>query len=218
MFERWDEVELDLQVEATMALDQGLVPAQLLVAFDDEEPLAVVGLRPFEPDGVLDALVEVLALLLPLGARRLALALPGQARDDETGPAVAAATGLTTAEALVVLATADAAGDGPTRLRARVLPLAHDGDCWQWRDQDALDVDADEWSVTRALGVLLDGPALLDGGAGDERTQLQAQLARCLLLGHVVTLAPSTADRLEPGRLVGLDALRPPAPPPSTER
>ena len=206
MFERWDEVELDLQVEATLALDEGYAPEPLLVAFDDQEPVAIVGLRPFEADGVLQALVEVLALLLPLGARRVALTLPGRARDvPGSGPTALTAAG--TPSALVVVATADAVGDGPTRLRARVLPLAHDGDCWQWQEQGAVDVDADEWDITQALAVLLDAPTPLEAEAAQDRTQLQAQLARCLLLGHVVTLAPPAADRLEPGRLAVLDPL-----------
>lgn len=215
MFEQWDEVELDLQVETTLALDEGYAPEPLLVAFDEKEPVGVVGLRPFEPEGVLQALVEVLALLLPLGARRVALALPGRARDV----AGAGGTALTAEDpyaALVVLATADAIGDGPAELRARVLPMRHDGDCWQWQEQDVVDVDADEWDITRALGVLLDAPAPLEADAAQDRTQLQAQLARCLLLGHVVTLAPPAADRLEPGRLAVLDPLSLPRMP-STE-
>ena len=213
MFERWDEVELDLQVEATLALDEGYALQPLLVAFDDQEPVGIVGLRPFEPEGVLQALVEVLALLLPLGARRVALTLPGRAREipdaDHTSR---------TAEGdeapLVVIVTADAIGEGPTRLRARVLPLEHDGDCWQWQEGDAVEVDADEWDITQALGVLLDAPGPLDASTGPERTLLQAQLARCLLLGHVLTLAPPAADRLEPGRLAVLDPLSVPTMPP----
>jgi hypothetical protein len=209
MFERWDEVELDLQVEATLALDEGYAPEPLLVAFDEHEPVGIVGLRPFDSDGVLQALVEVLALLLPLGARRIALTLPGQARDvPDGGPSAPTASG--TQGPLVVLATADAVGQGATRLRARVLPLAHDGDCWQWQEQDAVDVDAGVWDVTRALAVLLEAPAPLAAEADRERTQLQAQLGRCLLLGHMVTLAPPAADRLEPGRLAVLDPLPPP--------
>ena len=213
MFEHWDEVELDLQVEATLALDEGYAPEPLLVAFEGQEPVGIVGLRPFEAEGVLQALVEVLALLLPLGARRVALTLPGRAREVPD----AGHTSLTAAgdEApLVVIVTADAIGEGPTRLRARVLPLEHDGDCWQWQEEDAVDVDADEWDITQALGVLLDAPAPLDARAAPERTLLQAQLARCLLLGHVVTLAPPAADRLEPGRLAVLDPLSVPTLPP----
>ncbi len=206
MFERWDEVELDLQVEATLALDEGYAPEPLLVAFDEQEPVAIVRLRPFEPDGVLQALVEVLALLLPLGARRIALTLPGVARDvPDEAPSALTASGTPTA--LLVLATADALGQGPTRLRARVLPLAHDGDCWQWQEHDAVDVDADEWDITSALAVLLEAPAPLEAEAAQDRTQLQAQLGRCLLLGHLVTLAPPAADRLEPGRLAVVDPL-----------
>jgi hypothetical protein len=34
--------------------------------------------------------------------------------------------------------------------------------------------------------------------------ELQQQLARCLLLGHTVTLSDEVADRLEPDRLADL--------------
>jgi hypothetical protein len=213
MFEHWDEVELDLQVEATLALDEGYALQPLLVAFDDHEPVGIVGLRPFEAEGVLQALVEALALLLPLGARRIALTLPGRAREvPDAGPT--SLTGTDGEAALVVIASADAVGDGPTRLRARVLPLAHDGDCWQWQEHDAVDVDADEWDITQALAVLLDAPTTLEAESVEDRTKLQAQLARCLLLGHLVTLAPPAADRLEPGRLAVLDPLSVPTLPP----
>jgi hypothetical protein len=80
MMQRWDEVEVDLRVEMTLALDEGRPPEPLLAAFAAERPVAVARLRPFEAGDALQALIEVLALLLPLGADRLALALPGVAR------------------------------------------------------------------------------------------------------------------------------------------
>lgn len=225
MFERWDEVELDLRVEATLALDGGGAPRPLLAAFDEHGPMAVVGLRPFDGDGVLAALVEVLALLLPLGARRLALGLPGRA--CEPGPAGGRAPDRPAESpvaggpdgrgpdpgadgtALLVVATAEALGGDEPRLTGRVLPLAHDGDCWQWREDAAVDLDADAWDVTRAMGVLLRAPALgTDRPGGDD--DLRAQLGRCLLRGHTVALTPATADLLEPASPHG----RGPHPPP----
>lgn len=192
MFERWDEVELDLRVQATLALDEGAVPVPLLVAFSDDAAIAVVGLRPFGADGLLPALVEVLALLLPVGAHRLALGLPGQTRgaegapDDDSGP-------------LLVVATAEAGAEGRVALAGRILPLAHDGSCWQWRDEQAVDLDTEAWEVTRALADLLRARRTIHDDCG-ELEQLQAQLARCLLLGHEVDLGQATADRLEPAR------------------
>ena len=208
MFEQWDEVELDLRVEATLALDDGRPPEPLLVAFDDDAPLAVVALRPFDHQGVLQALVEVLALLLPLGARRIALGLPGRARDDELGE-LPLDLGEVADHALLVVATATGAVREPAHLTARILPLAFDGDCWQWHEECIVDIDAEAWDITRALGVLLsDAPEGL-GAATRDRGELQAQLARCLLLGHMVALAPAVADDLEPDRAEGL-APRPP--------
>lgn len=210
MFERWDEVELDLKVETMLALDEGAVPAPLLVAFDERDQVAVVGLRPFDPEGVLQALVEVLALLLPLGTRRVALGLPGRVRDvegpggPEPGTAAPPEAGVAPPPdggPILVVATGGLDGDAEVRLGARVLPLAHDGACWQWRDDEAIDIDAHAWDVTRALGALLDPDAgMVDRGVRD-RAELQAQLARCLLLGHTVALSGEVADELEPDRL-----------------
>ena len=241
MFERWDEVELDLRVEATLALDEGLVPPPQLVAFGPHEALGMVTLRPFGPEGPLSALIEVLALLLPLGARRVALALPGRLREvPEVGdhmPAdpddvsavtdgVSAATdGVPAGEddtasgddvamvgpgAMLVVATAETTPAGAA-LAGRVLPLAHDGDCWQWRDDEAVDLDADDWEVTRALGELLRACDDLYERPRD-RHELQAQLGRCLLLGHAMLLTPVAADLLEPARIApGPAMLWPPA-------
>ena len=197
MFERFEEAELDLRVEATLALDAGVAPPPTLVAFGANEPVAVVRLRPIAPDELLQALVEVLSLLLPLDARRLALALPGQVRevaepsatDEEVGPGP-----------LLVMVTADGAATTPTTLTARVLPLTHDGTCWQWWEDGEVELDAAEWDISRALGVLLDAPTDELGPGVHERREVQAQLARCLLLGHEVTLAPDAADLLEPDR------------------
>lgn len=212
MFEHWDEVELDLRVEATLALDEGRPPAPLLVAFHDDGPLAVVGLRPFDGEGALQALVEVLALLIPLGARRVALGLPGRA-DGAAADAAPAALAAVGGHPVLVIATAVPGPGATAGLEARILPLAHDGDCWQWRDGDVVDIDAEAWQVTRAVGVLLqEGPEGLSSAAWD-RGELRAQLARCLLLGHTVALAPDVADALEPDRAAGT-ALHPPSPEP----
>jgi hypothetical protein len=197
MFESWDEAELDLRVDATLALDGGASPPPTLLAFAERRPVGAVRLRPAGEDELLQALVEVLSLLLPLGARRLALTLPGQVREvaepSELDQAVGDAP-------LVVLATADGLADRPAKLTARVLPLRHDGTCWQWWEDGEVELDASAWDVSRALGVLLDAPVEELGPGTHERRELQAQLARCLLLGHGVTLAPDAADRLEPER------------------
>lgn len=195
MFERWDEVELDLRVEATLQLDGGSVPVPLLIAFDDDGLVAAVRLRPFDAAGLLPALVEMLALLLPLGARRLALGLPGEVRDAPEGPD-------DPPDAVLVVATARVTPQGGTDLAGRVLALAFDGDCWQWRDEQSVELDVDGWEVTRALAVLLRAhPASAGPRDEAELHALQAQLGRCLLLGHEVRFGTAVADRLEPSRL-----------------
>jgi hypothetical protein len=206
MFERWDEVELDLRVEATLALDGGGAPQPVLAAFRGPEPLGVAGLRPFAHDGLLTALVEIMALLLPLGADRVALALAGRP-EPQAGGAVRIV--LSDAElavergALALLAiSVEARGPGPCRLRSRLHPLVREEGRWHWRPDDAADLDARSCEVTSALATLVDGRGTLadeDPAAG----RLHHQLARCLLRGHRVALAPGVAARLEPDRSGG---------------
>lgn len=197
MFESWHEVELDLRVDATLALDEGAPPPPTLLAFAEQGPVGAVRLRPADEQDLLQALVEVLSLLLPLGARRLALSLPGRVREVAEPSELDRAVG---DAPLVVMVTADGLDEGPAELTARVLPLRHDGTCWQWWEDGEVELDASAWDVSRALGVLLDAPVEELGPGTHERRELQAQLARCLLLGHEVSLAPGAADRLEPER------------------
>jgi hypothetical protein len=201
MFERWDEVEVDLRVEATLALDGGGAPRPVLAAFRGPEPLGVAALRPFAHDGLLAALVEVMALLLPLGADRVALALAGRPQPRPGG-----AVGIVLSDAdlgadrgeLALLATSvEARGSGPCRLRSRLHPLVREEGRWHWRPDDATDLDAHRCEVTSALATLVEGRGVLadeDPAAG----RLHHQLARCLLRGHRMALAPGVAARLEP--------------------
>jgi hypothetical protein len=218
MLQRWDEVEVDLRVEVTLALDEGRPPEPLLAAFAEERPVAVTRLRPFEAGDALQALIEVLALLLPLGADRLALALPGVAhlparessdvpdgedgddgdrgdRGDRGDPRVG------DGQRLVLLATAEAVDDH-VEVTGRLHPLERRDGRWLWV-RDTVEVDARGVPLLDALAVLLEQRGALhrrdplDG-------ELQQQLARCLLLGHTVALSDEVADRLEPDRLADL--------------
>jgi hypothetical protein len=210
MLERWDEVEVDLRVEMTLALDDGLPPRPLLVAFAGEQPVAVTQLRPFAQIDALQALIEVLALLLPLGTDRVALALPALACVPGPGPVPdeVGGTALVDGQLLVLVATAEG-GAGKARLRGRLHPLQQREGRWHWLPQTT-EIDPRSFALTDAVALLLERRASLrrrDLDAGE----LQQQLARCLLLGHLVSLSDETADRLEPDRLVDVrsDAHRP---------
>jgi hypothetical protein len=194
MLERWDEVEVDLRVETTLALDEGRPPPPLLVAFAGPRPVAVTALRPFDDGDALQALIEVLALLLPLGTDRLALSLPGIARDPDPGaPPTAPADG----QLLVLVATVEAWPEG-SRQRARLHPLRRRGAQWQW-GAESTEIDAEAMPLLEALGRLLerrDSLRRVDPTDGE----LHRQLARCVLLGHTVALHDDIADLLEPDR------------------
>jgi hypothetical protein len=201
VLERWDEVEVDLRVEVTLALDEGLPPRPLLVAFAGEQSVAVAQLRPFTRDDALQALIEVLALLLPLGTDRVALALPALAcvADPDPAPDVVDEATLVDGQLLVLVATAEA-GTPETRLRGRVHALEQRDGRWHWLAETA-EIDPGSFELTDALGLLLEqrgGLRPRDPAAGE----LLQQLARCLLLGHLISLSDDTADRLEPDRLV----------------
>lgn len=219
MLRCWDDVAIDLRVEATLALDEGDGAAPLLVAFAGEQPLALTLLRPFHGADALQALVEVLALLLPLGADRVALSLPGTGRPaaggadpdaDGAGPDADGGGGPDAvgrggreenwpddARPLVCFVTADVTG--PSRLRAWLHPLRREDGRWCWAP-DTVELDPATVPLADALGVLLARRHELRGPVTDP--ELQQQLARCLLLGHAIQLDPAVADRLEPDRLV----------------
>lgn len=212
MLQRWDEVEVDLRVEVTLALDEGRPPEPLLAAFAEERPVAVTRLRPFEAGDALQALIEVLALLLPLGADRLALALPGVAHlparessdvpggeDGDDGDRGDPRVG--DGQRLVLLATAEPVDDR-VEVAGRLHPLERRDGRWLWV-RDTVEVDARGVPLLDALAVLLDQRGALRRSEPLDG-ELQQQLARCLLLGHTVALSDEVADRLEPDRLADL--------------
>ena len=127
-------------------------------------------------------MVEALAGLLPLGADRLAAALPGRAwsLDDPVVPV---------------------SDDGDLRQRVLMLTTARPGRpprTWlrpvrprRWRvgvAQSVLEDDDCEGWVPHALQVAVDSTWEPDRAAAVE------QLARCRSLGHYVMLAPAGAD------------------------
>lgn len=185
----WRDAPGTLLALAAGDLDAGGVPMPMLLAYTGDEPGAVITLRPFAPGEMLQAFVEVLSLLLPLGVDRLACALPvagGSGTSDVTDELQ---------RRRLLLATADGRS-GPTRTCHAVFPGEYvEGLGWRWRTP----VDpppSHEGSLVAALTVLLDARHDL-GAEDDDGLQLAAQFGRILLLGHEVAVAPSLALRLE---------------------
>lgn len=189
--DRWDDVESELLDLATLDLLSGADPRPTLTAFIGEQPLAMVGLRPFAPGEALQALIEVLALLLPLGADRLAFATPARAWSTEDPiPAVCDDGDLRQRVLLIVIV--DGHGQ-PCRLTTSVHPFSVTGDGPGWQAPLRPD-EAPDSPVAAALTVLVDARDDLDdlGDAG----KLAAQFGRVLLLGHDVALSDTVAAEL----------------------
>lgn len=194
----WADASPALLAAASEAIDAGRAPEPMLIAFAGEEAQAVVTLRPFGPEEVLRAFVEVLSLLLPLGADRLACALPTHDRPLTDGgqppPDAPAIEGGELTSRLLLIITADG-HDGSCRTDTAVVPGRWTGEGWRWQEPLA-GGPAAPMPLAPALTVLLDARDDLVTGAGSE-LRLAAQFGRVLLLGHELAIAPELADRLE---------------------
>jgi hypothetical protein len=192
---RWEDARTDLLALAAADLDAAATPAPTLLAFGGDDALAVVSLRPFERDELVQALLEVLALLLPIGADRVAVSLPGRAwRLDE--PVAPVAPDLDLRRPVVVVTTADAS-QGPCTTTTTVHPVHVDDDGWRWLGGfDAGADDDDGAPAVAAMRLLLDARGELSSGVAPD-PRLAAQLGRVLLLGHVLALSPTAATALE---------------------
>jgi len=191
---RWSDVEAFLLDDATRDLAAGVGPLPALAAAIDDEVVALGTLRPFDDTGPVPALVEVLALLLPLGVNRVALRLSGRAWSTlDPIPPVSDAGDLRAR--VLVLVQADGLPH-PCRISSGLHELQQEPSSQGWT-LGAVIVDTEEQPVApiiEALGILLDRRDELEGdvtGAG-----LVAQLGRILLLGHELALAPELAFRL----------------------
>ena len=188
---RWESVESQLLDLATIDLMMGGDPRPTLAAFVGERPLALIGLRPFAPGETLQALIEVLALLLPLGADRLAFAAPARAWSTEDPiPAVCEQGDLR--QRVVLIMIVDGHGQ-PSRLTTAVHPFVLTDDGPGWRTPLRPD-EAPASPVAAAMTLLVDARDDLDD-LGDA-CSVTAQFGRVLLLGHDVALCEVVAADL----------------------
>jgi hypothetical protein len=181
----WTDASETLLAFAADDLDAGGVPLPTLLAFAGDEPHALVTLRPFGPDELLQAVIEVLSLLLPLGADRLACSIPAR---NPYGPG----DELDGRHLLLVLADGHR---GPCRSVVTLRPGEPDPEGWRWHEPVAIPTGS-EGPLPAALSVLLDArEELVTGPSAGLR--LAAQFGRILLLGHGLVVAPHLARRLE---------------------
>jgi hypothetical protein len=190
----WAEDTARLLTLAALDLEQGLPPRPTLTAYAGDDGLAVVGLRPFGPGEFLQPLVELLALLLPLGADRFGLAVPGRAwsLDDPIPPVIDEVDLRTTV--LTVLQVDDHGGGGPV-VDGWLVPydVEEDGPVFG----PATEVGWPDGPDTAGLLALVRGRREVRTSGRPDPASLPVQFARCLLRGHHVVLAPEVADRLE---------------------
>lgn len=190
----WGDAATSLMALASADLDAGSSPVPTLAVFDDDEPLGLAVLRPFAPGEVVQALIEVLALFVPLGTDRLALALPGRAWSTRD-PIVPVSDDADLRQPVVVLISADA-HDGPCELRTTIHPYRTDARGWRWEPPVGCD-EPPEAPVVTALRVLLDQRDGLRGAGPGADLAIATQLSRVLLRGHQIALAPRAAELLE---------------------
>ena len=179
-------------------LDLGMSPQPTLLAYEGERALATVMLRPFADGEVVEAVLEVLGLLLPLGTDRLVLSLPGRAWSalDPIAPVTAEAD---LRQRVLLICVADGT-ELPAAVRVELhgIELAAEG--WRW--------DASVGAAEEVQSPLLDVLRLLLDARGrllDTRTDLRiaTQYGRVLLRGHDLHLSALAAERLEEHSRVG---------------
>lgn len=188
----WEEVPGYLLELAHRDLDLGSEPLPSIAAFAGDEPVAVGVLRPFDRSGPVPPLIELLALLLPLGVDRIGLTLSGRAWSlADPIPAVCEDGDLRPQVLLLLYADASSgACTIDTELRA-ILPDDEPG----WRlSPPVAAAESPDAPLLDALRVLLDHRGEMEGEVTDHA--LVGQLGRLLLLGHALALAPEPTDRL----------------------
>ncbi len=170
---------------AELDVEVGDEPRHRLAAYDGEEPLLVIDLRPFPPGGIEAPLVEAVAGALALGADRLATALPGRAWSPDD-PVVPVSDDGDLRQRVLLCTTAQP----HTGTRSWLLPFDVAAPRLVWHDAVLDDGSCEGW-VPHALQVAVDAAWEPDPDAAAD------QLARCAALGHEVFLAPAGGDVLD---------------------
>jgi len=166
-------------------------PSPHLVAVAGEDPLGIIRLRPFPRGGVQKPLVEAMALVVPLGADRVSVALPSRAwsLDD---PVVPVTEDADLRQRVVLQVTVDGHDHDPPAVETLLHPFDVDAD-GQLAWQDAIDPGTGQGWVPDALQAMIAGRHDLHDHGADER---MAQWNRLEDLGHLVLLTPEGEQRV----------------------
>lgn len=170
-------------------------PAPHLAAYDGNDLLVVIRLRPFAPGAYQGPLVEALALALPLGADRVSLALPGRAWSmDDPVPPVTEGADLRQRVLTQVSVDGHRAGRPVVRMALHPFGADADGHGGGLRWDTTVDPGPGEGWIPDALSTLVEARDDIAAGGGiDERRQ---QVTRLEDLGHLVVLTAAGLERL----------------------
>lgn len=176
-------------------LRAGVHPVPTLLAFRGDDAVAIAGLRPVDGDELPQALIEVLALLLPLGADRIGFGAAGRVWSTDDPIVPVCEEGDLRQRALMV--TAVDGHDGEPTLTATVTPVEGSGHDLTLLPPVSSPGTRTEDHEGRVAGLLVAAvrstPELVDRASPDD---LIGQLGRLLVLGHHIALAPDTLDAL----------------------
>jgi hypothetical protein len=187
---QWGEVEQFMIAEAERDLKAGNEVRPCFAAFAGEAPLVLAFLRPFPKGGYHDPLIELLALAAPLNADRLTLSLSGRAWSmDDPIPPVDPDFGDLRQRILEVESVDDNAG----RLQSSSALFPFDLIDGTVRWGETIRLGSGEGWIPGALKIAVRKRHKFRTPLDEIRKQAE----RCVLLGHLVALSPTVADRLQ---------------------
>lgn len=187
----WWELSLEL-ARSCAELDlrsDGAVRSRLL-AWRGERPLLVAEVRPFPRGGYAAPLIELFALVAPLDADRLALALPARAwsLSDPVPPVVRGVGDLR--QRVLAVERVDGHHD-PLRTESALLPFDLTGGAVHW-GEPVHPGRAEGWIAGAVEATVRERHRLRC-----PPRQVRAQALRCARLGHTLVLERHVAERLQ---------------------
>jgi hypothetical protein len=184
----WDDLE---QLLLELATDDLLADGEIcpsLAAYRGQAPLLLGFLRSFDKGAYHDAVVELLALAMPLGADRLVFTAGARAWswNDPLPPVVPGVGDLR--QRVLAITFADGAAEDVESVSA-LHPFDLTGGGVRWGE--VVRERGDGW-LSQALTVALEHRDELSTGIDEAREQAR----RCAALGHKLAFSPAVADLL----------------------